>query len=94
MPGCRPVPQWGAGERQPHTDVFLPLFHPPFSSKNKYIKSLKKTPTKQQKKQQISPGWVAQLAGASFCTPKVVGSIPGQGAHRNQLIDIFLSKNQ
>ena len=27
--GCGPGPQ-GAHERQPHTDVFLPLFIPPF----------------------------------------------------------------
>ena len=30
--GCRPDPQWGVGERQPHTDVSLPLFLPPFPS--------------------------------------------------------------
>ena len=30
--GCRPGPQWGTHERQPHMDVFLPLFLPPFSS--------------------------------------------------------------
>ena len=28
--GCRPGPQWGAHERQPHTDVSLPLFLAPF----------------------------------------------------------------
>ena len=30
--GCRPGPQWGARERQPHIDVSLPLFLPPFPS--------------------------------------------------------------
>ena len=30
--GCRPDPQQGAHERQPHTDVSLPLFLPPFPS--------------------------------------------------------------
>ena len=30
--GCRPGPQWGAHERQPHIDVSLPLFLPPFPS--------------------------------------------------------------
>ena len=34
--GCGPGPQWGAHERQPHIDVSLPLFLPPFPSlKNK-----------------------------------------------------------
>ena len=28
--GCRPGPQWRAHERQPHIDVSLPLFLPPF----------------------------------------------------------------
>ena len=42
--GCRPGPRWGACERQPHIDVSLPLFLPPFLSlfKHKKIKSLKK----------------------------------------------------
>ena len=26
---CRPGPQWGPCERQPHIDVFLPLSPPP-----------------------------------------------------------------
>ena len=30
--GCRPGPQEGAHERQPHTDVSLPLFLPPSPS--------------------------------------------------------------
>ena len=30
--GCRLGPQYGAGQRQPHTDVSLPLFLPPFPS--------------------------------------------------------------
>ena len=30
--GCRPGPQWGARERQPHMDVSLPLFLLPFPS--------------------------------------------------------------
>ena len=30
--GCGPGPQWGPCKRQPHTDVSLPLFLPPFSS--------------------------------------------------------------
>ena len=30
--GCRPGPQLGVHERQPHTDVFPPLFLPPFPS--------------------------------------------------------------
>ena len=30
--GCRPGPQWGAYERQPHNDVSLSLFLPPFPS--------------------------------------------------------------
>ena len=30
--GCGPGPQLGVHERQPHTDVSLPLFFPPFSS--------------------------------------------------------------
>ena len=30
--GFRPGPQCGAQERQPHTDVSLPLFLPPFPS--------------------------------------------------------------
>ena len=30
--GWRPGPQWGVCERQPHTDVSLPLFLLPFSS--------------------------------------------------------------
>ena len=29
---CGPGPWWGAHERQPHTDVSLPLFLPPFPS--------------------------------------------------------------
>ena len=28
--GCRPGPPWGVRERQPHTDVSLFLFLPPF----------------------------------------------------------------
>ena len=28
--GCRPGPQWAAHERQPHIDVSLALFLPPF----------------------------------------------------------------
>ena len=32
---CRPGPQWGARERQPHIDVSLPLFLPPFPSVQK-----------------------------------------------------------
>ena len=38
--GSRPGPQWAVRERQPHTDVSLPLF----LSKNKYIKSFLKMP--------------------------------------------------
>ena len=30
--GCRPGPQLVAHERQPHIDIFLPLFLPPFPS--------------------------------------------------------------
>ena len=30
--GCGPGPQQGAGKRQPHLDVSLPLFFPPFPS--------------------------------------------------------------
>ena len=30
--GCRPGPQWGMCKRQPHIDVSLPLFLPPFPS--------------------------------------------------------------
>ena len=30
--GCRPGPQWGAPERQPHIDASLPLFLPLFPS--------------------------------------------------------------
>ena len=30
--GCRPGPQWGTGERQPHIDVSFPFFLPPFPS--------------------------------------------------------------
>ena len=30
--GCRPGPQWGAHERQPHIEVSLPLFLLPFPS--------------------------------------------------------------
>ena len=30
--GCRPGPQYGEHERQPHIDVSLPLFLPPFPS--------------------------------------------------------------
>ena len=30
--GCRPGPQWGTCEKQPHIDVSLPLFLPPFPS--------------------------------------------------------------
>ena len=34
--GCGPGPQWRPCKRQPHTDVSLPLFLPPFLlSKNK-----------------------------------------------------------
>ena len=32
--GCGPGPQYGVRERQPHIDVSLPLFLPPFHSKN------------------------------------------------------------
>ena len=32
--GCRPGPQWGARVGQPHTDISLPLFLPPFPSLN------------------------------------------------------------
>ena len=31
-PGCGPGPQWGACERQPHTEVSHPLFLLPFPS--------------------------------------------------------------
>ena len=42
--GCGPGPQWGPSDRQPHIDVSLPLFVPPFPlSKNKQIKSWKKS---------------------------------------------------
>ena len=30
--GCGPVPSSGARERQPHIDVPIPLFRPPFPS--------------------------------------------------------------
>ena len=30
--GCRPGPQWGTHERQPHIDTSLPFFLPPFPS--------------------------------------------------------------
>ena len=30
--GCGPGPHWGMHERQPHIDVSLPLFVPPFPS--------------------------------------------------------------
>ena len=30
--GCGPGPQWGVCKRQPHIDVSLPFFLPPFSS--------------------------------------------------------------
>ena len=30
--GCRPGPWWRAHERQPHMDISLPLFLPPFFS--------------------------------------------------------------
>ena len=30
--GCGPGPQYGASESQPHIDVSLPLFLPPFPS--------------------------------------------------------------
>ena len=30
--GCRPGPQWAGYKRQPHTDISLPLFLPPFPS--------------------------------------------------------------
>ena len=34
--GCKPGPQQGAHERQPHIDISLPLLLPPFPlSKNK-----------------------------------------------------------
>ena len=33
--GCRPGPQWGLSERQPHIDVSLPFFLPSLLSKNK-----------------------------------------------------------
>ena len=33
--GCGPGPQWGLHERQPHINVSLPLFLPPFPSKKK-----------------------------------------------------------
>ena len=33
--GCGPGPQWGVHERQPHINVSLPLFLPPFPSKKK-----------------------------------------------------------
>ena len=36
--GCRPGPQLGVCERQPHIDVFLPLFLPPFPSFQKINK--------------------------------------------------------
>ena len=32
MPGLQPGPQWGPCDRQPHTDVSLLLFLPPFLS--------------------------------------------------------------
>ena len=41
----------------------------------------------------LSPDWVAQLVGTSSSTPKgcALGSIPGQGAYRKQMIDVSLS---
>ena len=39
--GCGPGPQQEAHERQPHIDVSLPLFLPPFPlSKNKILKKV------------------------------------------------------
>ena len=41
--GCQPGPQWGAYERQAHTDVSFPLFPSPFPSlKNTVSKIFKK----------------------------------------------------
>ena len=41
--GCRPCPQWGVHERQPHIDVSLPL-SPSFSLKIKKIFLKKRYP--------------------------------------------------
>ena len=38
--GCRPGPQWGAHERQPHIDVSLPLFLSPLSSHQKLVNKI------------------------------------------------------
>ena len=37
---CRPGPQWGACERQPHIDVSLPLFLTPFPSLSKSMNKI------------------------------------------------------
>ena len=39
------------------------------------------TDNKKTIREYYGPGWVAQSAGASFYTMKVVGSIPGQGTY-------------
>ena len=47
--GYRPGPQWGARERQPHIDVSLPLFLPPFPSLKKEINKVFKKKHKRVK---------------------------------------------
>ena len=44
--GCGPGPQEGTLERQPHTDVSLPLFLPPFTCLKIISKIFKKINTK------------------------------------------------
>ena len=47
--GCGPGPQWRVRERQPHSDISLPFFLPPFPSLKKWRKSLKKIKKKKEK---------------------------------------------
>ena len=57
--GCGPGPQHGAHKRQPHIDIFLPLFLPPSPSKNE-LKNKTKQTNNNQKKQWRIPGLLNQ----------------------------------
>ena len=48
--GYGPGPQWGPCESQPHIDISLPLFLPPFLSLKKLNKIFKKSSFNKQKK--------------------------------------------
>ena len=77
--GCRPGPQEGPSERQPHINVSLPLFLPPFPSLNISKQNLKKKKKKLQIELCIWPG--CPILGAQFREHRVMG----EGVHSSKI---------